>query len=131
MKRALVTGASSGLGQRVIREFLEDGWWVVCVSQQMPTMIPNLDQYHYHETDNDGTSTSKPRFHWHAMDLSDTRYTYGLVNAIRNEPIDLLVHCSLPTLLGVVVSELEGYVKPMDVLFGETWLAKRGASCQV
>jgi len=65
------------------------------------------------------------------MDLTDTRYTYGLVNAIRNQPIDLLVHCAAPTLLTTVVDELGEYIDATKILFGETWLAKRELTCRV
>lgn len=116
MKRALVTGASSGIGRDVIRALLADGWEVVGISRSEP-----------------GMAAEWPRFRWHCMDLSDSRYTYGLVNAIESRPIDLLVHCSLPCLLAPVLEHVAPYV-PASAVFtnGSAYLATRGqeASCQ-
>lgn len=36
MKRAIVTGASSGIGAAVVRRLLEDGWQVVGMSRSLP-----------------------------------------------------------------------------------------------
>ncbi|MVY95293.1 SDR family NAD(P)-dependent oxidoreductase, partial [Enterobacteriaceae bacterium 8376wD7] len=36
MKRAIVTGASSGIGAAVVRQLLEDGWQVVGMSRSLP-----------------------------------------------------------------------------------------------
>lgn len=112
-RRALVTGASSGIGQEVVRSLLADGWEVICTSRSQPP-IPAQDRYH-----------------WHCMDLSDRRYTYALANMIRHQPVDLLVHCSLPCLRDVVIEEIGRYIVGSAVLSGTAYLATRGqeAAC--
>lgn len=112
-RRALVTGASSGIGQEVIRSLLADGWEVICTSRSQPP-IPAQDRYH-----------------WHCMDLSDRRYTYALANMIHHRPIDLLVHCSLPCLLPVVTEEIGAFVTGGAIFSGPAFLATRGqeAAC--
>lgn len=121
MKRALVTGAATLIAKQSIVKLLEAGWWVVAVSQR-PPIINNAEQYHTHEIDEHGVSVSIPRYHWHAMDLSDDRFRYALANAVRHQPIDLLVHCSLPTLRDSVLSALGEYAADARVLSGFEFL---------
>ena len=131
MKRALVTGATTLIAHSAITELLESGWWVVAVSQRQPK-IDGTDRFHFHEVDDDGgVATSKPRYHWHAMDLSDPRYRYALVNAVRQQPIDLLVHCSLPTLLQPVLEELGDYARGAVVMSGFEFTQRGGVKCLV
>lgn len=105
--RALVTGASSTVGQQVIELLLAEGWDVVGTSRRQPELPP-------HE-----------RFRWHCLDLADDRYTYGLANAVRQQPIDLLVHCAPAHLLTPVMEHVGRYLGPGPMIRGAAYLAMR------
>lgn len=72
-KRALVTGASSGVGNRIVMRLLGDGWSVIGFSRG----APDLDH---------------PGFHHRPVDLADPDATAAAVSLIG--PVDALVHAA-------------------------------------
>jgi len=72
MRRALVTGASRGIGREVARMLLADGWEVVGVARTLPT-LPGLRAY----TLDVGLPHQVERLSW-----------------LVDRPLDALIHCA-------------------------------------
>lgn len=75
---ALVTGASGGIGDALVRRLLSDGVTVVATSRDTDAAARRLDD---------------PLLHWHAADMSELDALAALVRAVEHEHgrLDLLV----------------------------------------
>ncbi|WP_397458455.1 SDR family NAD(P)-dependent oxidoreductase [Pseudomonas asplenii] len=71
--KAVVTGASSGIGLAIANRLLADGWQVLGLSRQAPAI-------------------DHPRFEWRSVDLSDRALTQAAL--AETGPIDALVHAA-------------------------------------
>lgn len=97
--QALVTGASSEMGRRVIERLLQNGYLVVAISRTMPIIEPSPPAAFYH---------------WYCMDLSDNRFTYAIQNALGGRETGLVIHCA-PAHLLMAVEDAIG-------CFGRVWM---------
>lgn len=80
MKRALVTGASRGIGLEVAKMLLREGWDVYGVSRTMPPWPEYRKQY--------------ARFAWVSCDITAVDRLDDLVNLAVSDQLDALVHCA-------------------------------------
>lgn len=77
MKRALVTGCTSGIGQAVMMGLLGDGWEVLGLSRNRPIGVRH------------------PHFDWVGVDLGIPYHlSLYLPNKLVGKPLDALVHCA-------------------------------------
>jgi len=77
MKKALITGASSGIGKEICKRLLALGYEVVGVSRSI------ID-----------AEFNNPHFTSFQANLSDENSTLQLCNILKNESIDILVNCA-------------------------------------
>jgi len=77
MKKALITGASSGIGKEICKRLLALGYEVVGVSRSI------ID-----------AEFNSPYFTSFQANLSDENSTLQLCNILKNESIDILVNCA-------------------------------------
>ena len=93
VKRALVTGCSSGIGNAVTLALLDDGWSVLGASRTQPMLR--------HE-----------RFRWVKADLALGYQAERLHRYLHGEHLDALVHCAA----------VQGPVGPLETVDAVEWL---------
>lgn len=94
--KALVIGELEILEEErdtVVSRLLSDGWEVVAAGLHPP--LASAEAPH-------------DRLRWHLMDLSDTRYIYGLRNALGDERAGIVVYCGYKEDLETVKMAIHG-----------------------
>jgi len=74
LKKAVVTGASSGIGKAIVVQLLELGYEVIGISRSIPKDIDS------------------PHFHSYSIDLSNEKETLALCKQLQNEDITILIN---------------------------------------
>lgn len=91
MKRALVTGASSGIGQALVPLLARDGYHLTLISRRANSQsLSKLEQNHFNERPTE--SNGIPQLKWLTVDLGDLSQVKSIL--AKEAPFDLLVNCA-------------------------------------
>jgi short-subunit dehydrogenase len=77
-KKALVSGASSGIGKAIVQALLKDGWEVTGIGRTFP----------------EEACFSNPRFHRQVLDLLDEKALASFLETWEKKDLCLLVNCA-------------------------------------